>query len=104
MQRWMQAALERARRNGVTRSGSNRAMGTPIEDVKVGPDKQDNRGFKDISDPGPIDLMRTQSGGLMVLKVSPKTRQRRAIVVAVKAPADRPVSWGKGRAARRQQA
>lgn len=45
MQRWMEAKVQRAKVNGIMRSGAGRALGEVWDDRKVGADKKPDRGF-----------------------------------------------------------
>lgn len=95
MQRWMQQKEARARIVGTVRSGSNRAIGTPSEDMRGRRGIYDNadRGFGDIK---PRDVVVTD---LHVHTVTPVKRQRNGTLCVLKAV--RPVGFGQGRKARR---
>lgn len=76
-QRWMQAKLQLAKRNGMARSGHGRPIGPCWDDVII------RRGQYDGEDRG----------------CKPITGRKPEVVRL--APEDRPITWGQGRKARR---
>jgi hypothetical protein len=91
MQRWMQAKMAIAAKNGTTKSGANRAIGGVWDDRKIG--------YRDETVPGTPRERLIERHGNAIVEVTPVLRKVKGVVVVLKA--DAPVAWGKGRKARR---
>lgn len=75
-QRWMQAKMVTARKNGITISGCNRAMGGVMDDRPLGPTKE-------------------------AVMFKPIAKRKDAPMVVRLAPCDRPKAWGATKKAKR---